>query len=265
MKFGIIAGSGSLPVILTQQVKKAGRQVVVISITKDADESLKDIASEFHQISVGQVKKVINTLIDANVKEVAIIGKISKNIIFNPLRFDTKAIKILSKIKDKSDSSLFSAIAEEIESSGIKLIDQRLYLSNLLPEKGVLTNTKPSKSQLNDIEYGMNLARKSADLGIGQTVIVKDGVVIAVEAIEGTDSAIKRAGSLCDDGIVVTKSARQNHDFRFDVPTVGPKTIDALIEAKASVLAIEYQKAFLIEPELTIKKADEAKIAIVVV
>ncbi|MEK7397856.1 MAG: DUF1009 domain-containing protein, partial [Candidatus Poribacteria bacterium] len=153
MKFGIIAGSGSLPIILTQQVKKIGRQVLVISITKDADELLKE-ASEFYQIGIGQVKKVINTLIEADAKEIAIIGKVSKNALFNPLRFDTKAIKILSKLKDKSDSSIFSAIAEEIESSGIKLVDQRLYLGNLLPEKGVLTSHKPSKSQLNDIEYG---------------------------------------------------------------------------------------------------------------
>lgn len=265
MKFGVIAGSGSLPIIMTEQVKKSGRQVVVISITNDADESLKDIASEFHQIGVGQVKKIINTLLNADVNEISIIGKISKNVLFNPYRFDTKAIKILSKIKDKSDSSLFSAIADEIESSGIKLIDQRLYLSNLLPKKGILTTIKPSKAQLEDVEYGMDLARKSAELGIGQTVIVKNGIVIAVEAIEGTDSAIKRAGSLCNGGMVVAKSARQNQDFRFDVPTVGPKTIDALIEANASVLAIEYQKAFLIEPELTIQKANDAKIAIVVV
>ncbi|MGB9597573.1 MAG: LpxI family protein [Candidatus Poribacteria bacterium] len=265
MKFGVIAGSGSLPTILTQQVKKTGRQVIVVSITKDADESLKDVASEFHQISIGQVKKIINTLVNADVKEVSIIGKVSKNVLFNPYRFDTKAIKILSKIKDKSDSSLFSAIADEIESSGIKLVDQRLYLSNLLPEKGVLTTVKPSKSQLKDIEYGMDLAKKSAELGIGQTVIVKDGIVIAVEAIEGTDFAIRRAGNLCDGGMVVAKSARQGQDFRFDVPTVGPKTIDALIEANASVLAIEYQKAFLIEPELTIQKANDKKIVIVVV
>lgn len=265
MKFGVIAGSGSLPIILTQQVKKIGRQVLVISITKDADESLKELASEFHQVGVGQIKKVINTLIEADVKEIAIIGKVSKNALFNPLRFDTKAIKILSKLKDKSDSSIFSAIADEIEASGIKLVDQRLYLGNLLPEKGILTSHKLSKIQLSDVEYGMNLAKKSAELGIGQTVIVKDGMVIAVEAIEGTDEAIRRAGSLCNGGAVVAKSARQDHDFRFDVPTVGPKTIDVLIEAKASVLAIEHQKAFLIEPELTVQKANNAKIAIVVI
>ncbi len=265
MRFGVIAGSGDLPVILTQQLKNIGRQVIVISITKDANESLKDIASEFHQISVGQVKKIINTLLNADVKEISIIGKISKNVLFSPYRFDTKAIKILSKAKDRSDSSLFSAIADEIESSGIKLVDQRLYLSNLLPQKGVLTTTKPSKSQLEDVEFGMDLAKKSSELGIGQTVIVKNGVVIAVEAIEGTDSAIRRAGSLCNGGMVIAKSAKQGQDFRFDVPTVGPKTIDALIEAKASVLAIEYQKAFLIEPKLTIQKANDAKIAIVVI
>jgi hypothetical protein len=265
LKIGVIAGSGNLPVILTQQIKNAGNQVLVISITKDANKSLKTLSTEFYELGVGQIKKIINTLLESDVSEMSIIGKISKDILLNPLHLDTKAIKILCKLKDKSDASIFFAVAEEIGSSGIKLIDQRLYLSNLLPEKGVLTKHKPSHSQLLDVEYGISLAKNVAELGIGQTVVVKDQIILAIEAIEGTDEAIRRGGKLCNGGAVIAKSAKSNHDFRFDVPTIGPDTIDVLIESKASVLAIEYGKAFLIEPEFTILKANEAKIAIVVV
>jgi DUF1009 family protein len=265
LKIGIIAGSGKLPVILAQEIQNAGKQAIIISVSKDADESLKSLTPDFHQLGVGQVKKIINTFLDFNVKELAIIGKVSKDTLFNPLHFDTKAIKIVSKLKDKSDSSLFSAIADEIESSGIKIIDQRQYLGKLLPEKDVLTKNKPSKSQLHDIEYGMELAKKVSELGIGQTVVVKDQIILAVEAIEGTDEAIRRGAKLCKGGAVIAKASKSDQDFRFDVPTIGPNTIDVLMESKASVLAIEYGKAFLLEREFTIHKADEAKISLIVI
>lgn len=265
MKIGVIAGSGKLPLILTQQIKNSDNQVLVISITKDANESLKALSSEFYELGVGQIKKIINTLLESDVSELSIIGKISKDALLNPLHLDTKAIKILCKLKDKSDASIFSAVAEEIESHGLKLIDQRTYLGNLLPEKGILTKYKPSKSQLRDVEYGMSLARNVSKLGIGQTVVVKDQVILAVEAIESTDETIRRGGKLCSGGAVIAKASKSDQDFRFDVPTIGPDTIDVLIESRASVLAVEHERAFIIEPELTVKKADEAKIALVVV
>jgi len=265
LKIGVIAGSGNLPVILTQQIKSTGKQVLVISITKDANESLKTLSSEFYELGVGQIKKIINILLESEVGEISIIGKVSKDALLNPLHLDTKAIKILCKLKDRSDASIFSAVAEEIESSGIKLIDQRTYLGNLLPEKGILTKYKPSKSQLHDVEYGMSLAKNVSELGIGQTVVVKEKIILAVEAIESTDETIRRGGKYCNGGAVIAKASKSDQDFRFDVPTVGPDTIDVLIESRASVLAIEYGRAFLINPELTIRKADEAKIALIVV
>ena len=194
-----------------------------------------------------------------------IIGKVSKALLLNPMRLDTRAIKILSKLRNKSDSSIFGAFAEEADSAGIKLLDQRLYLGKLLPQKGVITKRRLSREQERDIEYGMELARKIAELGVGQTVVVKDQMPLAIEAIEGTDEAIRRGGKLCKDGAVVAKAARADHDFRFDVPTVGPDTIDVLIESKAAALAIESERAFLLEPEETIHKADKAKISLVVV
>ncbi|MGQ9608869.1 MAG: LpxI family protein [bacterium] len=265
MKVGIIAGSGYLPVILAQEIKKSGKEIVCIAVTKDPEEKLKNLVDEFYLISVGRVKKIIKTLSISNASEIIIIGKVSKNLLFKPMHFDASAIRIISKLKNKSDLSLFKAIADEFESNGLNLIDQRVYLGCLLPPKGVLTKHEPSKSQWLDIEYGMSLAREIAKLGIGQTIIVKEQTILAVEAIEGTDETIRRAGKLCNGGFVVTKASIPDQDFRFDVPTIGPNTIDALIESKASVIAVEYEKSFLLEPDISIQKANEAKIAIVVV
>jgi DUF1009 family protein len=262
----VIAGAGALPVILAQEAKRTGRQVLVISITKDTDERLSSLVTEFYQIGVGRLKKIIDTLMKMNAREVVIIGKVSRDLLFKPMHLDTKAIRILSKLRDKSDSSIFEAIATEMESAGIRLIDQRLYLGKLLPQRGVITKWKPSKDQWRDIEYGMDLARKIAELGIGQTAVVKDQIPLAVEAIEGTDEAIRRGGKLCcERGAVVAKAAKPDHDFRFDVPTAGPDTIDVLIESEAAALAIEFGKVFLLEPEETIYKANKAGTSLVIV
>ena len=265
MKLGVIAGSGALPALLTQAAKHAGRPILVIGVTKDVDERLSSLTPEFYQIGVGQVKKIFDTLVEMDVKELAIIGKVSKDLLLNPMRLDTKAIRMLGKLRNKGDSSIFEAVAQEIESMGIKVIDQRLYLGQLLPKKGVITKRKLSREQERDVEYGMELAREIARLGIGQTVAVRDQIPLAIEAIEGTDETIRRGGRLCKGGAVVAKAARVDHDFRFDVPTVGPDTIDVLAESKAAVLAMESGKAFLLEPEQTIHKANRAKISLVVV
>lgn len=267
MKVGLISGAGLLPVILAQEAKYAGRQVLVISITKNPDERLVSLAHpDFFQFGPGQVKRILDTLLKMEVQEVFIIGKVSKDILFKPLHMDTKALRILSKLKNRSDSSLFRAIADEMESMGLNLIDQRRYLGKLLPQKGVITKRKPSKSEWKDIEYGMDLARKIAQLGIGQTVVVKDQVVMAIEAVEGTDEAIRRGGKLSyKPGAVVAKSASPSHDFRFDVPTIGPDTIDVILEAGVSALAIEFEKAFLLESEETIHKANQGGVSLVVV
>lgn len=265
MKLGIIAGAGVLPVILAQEAKRAGRQILVISVTKNTDDRLSFLTPEFYQIGAGQIGKMLDTLVDMGVEETAIIGKVSKELLLKPMHLDVRAIKILSKLRNKSDPSLFAAIAEEIESTGIKIVDQRLYLGELLPQKGVLTKRKLSREQERDVEYGMELARKIAELGVGQTVVIKNQIPLAVEAIEGTNDAIRRGGKLCGNGAVVAKAALADHDFRFDVPTIGLDTVDVLVESKAAVLAVESGRAFLLDCEETVAKANKAKISLVVV
>jgi hypothetical protein len=251
--------------VLTQQAKQTGKRVVVIGITKDVDERLISLASEFYQISVGRINKITNTLVKRDARDTVIIGKVPKNTLLKPMLLDTGAIKILNRLKDKGDHSIFKAISEQLESSGINLLDQRLYLKELLPKKGVITKQKPSKAQWQDIEYAMSLAREVSALGIGQTVVVKDQMPLAVEAVEGTDETIRRGGMLCRGGAVVAKAAKPDQDFRFDVPTIGPDTMDVLAESKAAVLAIESGKAFILSLNETVQKANSAKLCLVVV
>lgn len=264
-KLGIIAGSGYLPVCMAKEAKTQGRIPIVVSITEKAHPELSEVAEKFTQYSLFQVKKITDYLSDAGVKEIALIGRPRKSTLFNPLRVDLKALKILAKAKTKSDHSLLDAVVNELESDGFRVIDQRTYLKSLLCEPGVLTKRHPKKSEMQDVEYGISLARKIADLDIGQTVVVKDQMPLAIEAIEGTDEAIRRGGKLGGKGAVVVKVARAEHDFRFDVPTVGPKTIDVMAEVGAKVLAIEAKRTFVLNLESIKKKASQHKISVIVV
>lgn len=264
-KLGIIAGSGYLPVCMAKEVKAQGRIPIVVSITKSAHPELSKVAEQFRQCRVFQVKKIIDHFLDAGVKELALIGRPRKSILFNPLKVDLKALKILAKAKIKSDHSLLDTVVTELESDGFTVIDQRTYLSSLLCEPGVLTKRSPRKKEMQDVEYGLFLARKISDLDIGQTVVVKDQMPLAIEAIEGTDEAIRRGGKLGGKGVVVVKVARSEHDFRFDVPTVGPKTIDVMAEVGAKVLAIEAERTFVVDLKSIRKKAEPRKICVVAV
>lgn len=265
MRIGLVAGGGRLPLILAEEIKRLGNDLVIIGLSKDIEQELRALSPQFYLINVGQIRKIIETLSKNNVDGVIIIGKIPKSVIFRPFGFDSRALKILSRLKDKSDPSIFKAIAGEFESAGLKLLDQRTYLGKLLPSKGILTKRHPSEIEATDIEYGITIAREIARLGIGQAVAVKDRTIVAVEGIEGTDEMILRSGILCSEGITIVKTAKPDQDFRFDVPTVGPNTIDALIRSKAKTLAIECGKVFVVDLETTVSKADQAKISIAVV
>jgi len=259
------AGSGYLPVCMAKEAKMCGKIPIVISITKKAHSQLPEVSEEFHQYSPFQVGKIMDVLSDANVKEISLIGSSRKSLLFNPLRIDLRALKILSKVKTKSDHSLLGAVVEEFENNGFRVIDQRTYLSSLLFEPGVITKRNPKKKEMKDVEYGISLARKIADFDIGQTVVIKDQMPLAIEAIEGTDEAIRRGGKLGGKGAVVVKVARSEHDFRFDVPTVGPTTIDVMAEVGAKVLAFEAKRTFVVEQEFVREKAEQYKISVIAV
>ena len=262
-KLGLIAGAGDLPVLLAQAALEQGRIPLAIEITQPASEQLASIAAETYSFGIGQVQKITRTLLDAGVRELAIIGKIDTGILFRPFLVDPTAVKILASNRSKGTRAIVAAVIEHFESKGISVVEQHRFLRGLMPRAGVLTKRQPSRSQWADVKYGMQLARQVADLGIGQTVVVKNMMAVAVEAIEGTDEAIKRGGMLGGKGVVVAKAAATDHDFRVDVPTVGDQTLKTLQAVGGSVLAVEAERTFVMNQEALCEQADQWKIPIV--
>ena len=190
-------------------------------------------------------------------------GKVSKTFMFKDIRPDLRAIALYMRLKDRKDDSLLLGIVSELEKEGIRVEEPTRYVPHLLAEKGVITKRKPKKEELKDIEFGWPIAKEMGRLDIGQTVVVKNMAVLSVEAIEGTDAAIRRAGELGRGGIVVIKVAKPKQDMRFDAPVIGLNTIRTLKEAKAAALCIEAGKTILLEKEDMIKLADKEKICII--
>ena len=262
-KLGIIAGAGELPVLLAQAAIERGRTPCVIQVTRTPSEHLSRIAPETYSYGVGQLQKMTRTLLDSGIKEVALIGKVHKGILLRPFQVDRVAAKILATTRQKGAVAIVTAIIDYLESNGLRVIEQHQFLQHLLPSPGVLTERQPTESQWTDSQYAIHLARQIADLNIGQTVVVKDGIPVAIEAIEDTNEAIRRGGRLGNKGIVVGKAASASHDFRVDVPTVGTETLTVLHEARASVLAIEANRTFILDRTELCRQADRWKISIV--
>lgn len=262
-KLGLIAGAGDLPLLLAQSASEQGRMPIVIQITQPASEHLESIASETYSFGIGQVQKITRTLLDSGVRELAIIGKIDTGILFRPFLVDPTAVKILARNRNKGTRAIVAAVIEHFESKGISVVKQHQFLSRLMPKEGVLTKRQPTQTQWADVKYGMQLARQVADLGIGQTVVVKNMMAVAIEAIEGTDEAIKRGGMLGGKGVVVAKAAATDHDFRVDVPTIGDQTLKTLQAVGGSVLAVEAGRTFVVNQTDLYEQADQWKIPIV--
>ncbi|MDE0084979.1 MAG: UDP-2,3-diacylglucosamine diphosphatase LpxI, partial [Candidatus Poribacteria bacterium] len=212
-----------------------------------------------------QIQKITRTLLNSGVKEVVIIGKVEKNILLRPFQIDTTIIKILVQNRREKPTAIVNAALNYLESAGLTILTQDRYLHHLLPQPNVLTTRQPTASQWADIELGISTARQIANMDIGQTVVVKNQIVLAMEAIEGTDATIQRGGNLGRKGVVVSKAAAENHDFRIDVPTVGMQTLEVLHQVKAGVLAVEARRTFVMDADVLVQQADQWKIAIVAV
>jgi DUF1009 family protein len=264
-KLGIIAGAGELPVLLAHAAVAHERQPVIIQITKSDAQRFAGITCELHTYGVGQIQKIARTLLNSGVKDVVIIGKVEKNILLRPFQIDTTTIRILVQNRRKKPSAIVNAALTYLESAGLTILTQDRYLRHLLPQPGVLTTRQPTANQWADVELGIITARQIANMDIGQTVVVKNQIVLAIEAIEGTDVTIQRGGDLGKKGIVVAKASAEDHDFRVDVPTVGLQTLKVLHQVKAGVLAVEARRTFIMDVDTFIKEADRYKIAIIAV
>lgn len=265
-RIALIAGQGRLPFIFAECARKAGECVVGIAIKGITSQGLESHVDKIYWGDITEPRRALEIFKEENINYVVLTGKIPKAIIFNKkLNLDKDVSEIFRKTVDSKDYSIIRAIAARFKMEGIQVIDPTPYLSDLIPKKGLLARRSPTKKEWGDIRFGQKIAKKIAGMDIGQAVVVKRKSILAIEAIEGTDSAIRRAGTLDGDGAVVVKVSRPHQDMRFDIPTIGPETISSLIDAKAAVLAVEAKKTLVVDKDEIVRKADAANIAVVAI
>lgn len=260
---GLIAGIGRLPVEFARAARGMGFDVIAIAVAPGVDSELAQAASQFHTVGLGELDKLISLLKQAGVKQVTMLGKVTKEHLFSgAARPDARMQQLLAGLKDLNDDTVMLALVREFAGEGLGVLDQTQFIRQLMPAPGVLTKRQPTQEEQADMEYGLTMARHIGGLDIGQTVVVKNKAVMAVEAIEGTDACIKRGGELGRGGVVVAKAAKPQQDSRFDVPSVGPDTLKAMIAAGAVALVMEAGKTLLVDKNQVIELADAHNITI---
>lgn len=262
-RVGIIAGSGPLPIMAAREAKALGWEVVVVAVREEADPAIETVADRLHWVGVGQLGGLIRAFKREKVTEAIMVGKVRMSHLFTRVRPDVRGSLLLFRMKDRRGDTIMDAVAQELNREGISLLDCTRFLTQVLVEPGVLTRRAPTAQEWKDIRFGQEVARTVAQSKIGQTVVVKNGTVLAVEAIEGTDAAIKRGAELGKGGVVVVKVCRPDHDFRFDVPVIGLTTIAILRDVGGTALAVEAKRTLLLDREQAIAIADEAGITVV--
>lgn len=262
---GIIAGNRSLPRLFAGQARAQGvRRLVAAAFEGETDPALASLVDEIVWLKVGQLAKLIRVFTDRGVKHCVMLGQIAPRNLFD-VRPDLRALNVLLRLKEKNAHTIFGAIAGELAKDGVELIDPTPWLQPIMPGPGFALGPALTEAQQADVEFGFRIAREVARLEIGQTVVVKDGVVLAVEGFEGTDRCLARGGELAgkDGGAVAVKLAKQGHDMRFDVPCVGLKTLETCAASGIAVLAIEPHRTLVLDQEEAAALARRARVAVV--
>ncbi|OGI18488.1 MAG: hypothetical protein A3B68_07015 [Candidatus Melainabacteria bacterium RIFCSPHIGHO2_02_FULL_34_12] len=262
----IIAGNGELPVILAKSAREQGFNTCGVAITEEANQKLDGLCNKLYSFSPGQLSKILALVKSEMINNVVFIGKVPKlDLLRNIHKLDWTAIKHLSAMSNFNDDTIHQGIIDLLKKYDVNILPQTMFLKHLFLEKEVLSKRKPTLEERVDIEYGFDVAKKVAALDIGQTVIVKNKMIIAIEAIEGTDEAIKRGCQLAKSGVVVVKVAKPNQDERFDIPTIGENTLKVLAENGGGVLAFEAGKTIIVEKEKLVAAADRYNICLLAV
>ena len=262
-RLGLIAGNGRFPIIFADNARQLGYHVSAVAHEGETDPELADHVDRIHWIKIGQLNKLIKAFKDDEVHQAVMLGGIKKTHVFTTVRPDFRALALAARLALWKDDDILREIAKELEKEGITICESTFGLEGILADEGPLTRQVPSEKEWEDIRYGWDVAHEIGRLDIGQCIVVKDRVVVAVEAVEGTDEAIKRGGQLAKDGAVVVKRCKPQQDLRFDLPAVGPRTIEIMASVNASVLAIEAGRTIILDRDLTLKKAQSARIAVV--
>lgn len=263
-KFGLIAGNGKFPFLVLDAARSQGIDMVVAAIKEETFPEIERHARTVHWMSLGQLGKLIKTFKAEGVNCAVMAGQVKHKQIFSSIVPDFKMIQLLASLATKNTDSLIGGVAKILEAEGIHLMDSTAFLRPLLPEPGVLTRRRPSEEEQRDLDYGYKIARELGRLDLGQSVAVSDGACVALEAMEGTDAVMERAAALVNGReLRIVKLAKPKQDLRFDVPVIGPATVQLMARLKVSALAIEARKTLMIDREDLIRDADAAGITIV--
>jgi DUF1009 family protein len=264
---GLIAGNRSLPLEFARQARRAGvKRLVAVAFEKETDAALAQFVDEIVWLKVGQLSKMISAFTDHGIRQCVMVGQIAPKNLYD-LRPDLRAMSVLLRLKEKNAHTIFGAIAEELKKDGVELIDATPWLQPLMPEAGFQLGPKLSAGQKANVDFGFRIAKETSRLEIGQTVVVKNGVVLAVEGFEGTDQCLVRGGKLAgkDGGAVAVKVAKLNHDMRFDIPCIGAQTLETCAASGVTVLALEAGKTLLLEQETCGQLAKKNKVSVTTV
>ena len=261
-RIGLIAGDGRFPIIFADNVRRLGFTVSAIAHLGSTLPELESHVEHIHWLKIGQFSKALAALKQDGVRQAVMLGGIKKTNVFTTLRPDLRALAIFSRLKHWKDDAILREVAGELEREGIEICESTFGLEGILADEGYLTSKKPSKKEEEDIQFGWETLATLGRLDIGQCVVVKNQVIVAVEAVEGTDEAITRGGKLGGKGAVVVKRTKPHQDLRFDLPAIGPQTIQTMAAVQASVLAIEAGRTVILDREEVFSHAKVAGISI---
>jgi DUF1009 family protein len=265
MKLGLIAGNGKFPFLVIEGAHKAGASVAVAAIREETDPEIERIADRMIWVGIGQLGKMLRFFKDEAIDKAIMAGQVKHVQIFSRAIPDVRMLKMLLRLPRRNTDALIGAVASELATEGIELIDSTYFLKDQLPAVGTLTKRAPDDRERSDIEYGLEIANEIARLDLGQAIVVRDRACVAIEAMEGTDAVIRRAGELVRGRLTVVKIAKPDQDMRFDVPVVGVPTIESMTSAGATCLCLTAGKTLMFDRERMTKLANKSKIAIVAV
>ena len=264
-KQGLIAGDGILPVEMARHAKENGFEVICVSLADDNLKELKKYCSKVYSCHPGEMSRIEKIFTEEEIKQVTFLGKVHKRVLLQLHKFDKRAIEILKSVKRLNDDEVMLLIVREFEKHNISVLDQTIFIKNLMIPSGVLGKLKPTEQQMEDVNYGFWLAKEMGKVDVGQSVVIKDKMIMAVEAIEGTDMCIRRGAKLAKRKAVVVKVSKPFQDKRFDIPAIGLRTLKTLHKYKADLIAVEANETIIVDQEKVVEYADKHGIVIMAV
>ena len=263
MRYGLIAGNGKFPFLVLEGARRAGVSLAVAAIKEETDPSIERFAESLTWVGIGQLGKMIRFFKREGVERAIMAGQVKHVQIFSGALPDVRMLRMLISLPRRNTDALIGGVADELAREGIELIDSTFFIKDSLPAEGVLTKRAPNERERGDIEYGLEVAREIARLDLGQTIVVRARACVAVEAMEGTDAVIRRAGALARGRLAVVKVAKPNQDMRFDVPVVGVPTVEAMVEAGATCLCVTAGKTLIFDKAEMLALAERHRISVV--